>query len=75
MLADYKTYPKPPAKGVTAYALNVCPVGGCEPCPKPVPGLGFNNCYNARALGYVNDLRKTVGHAAMVLDTDIATKA
>jgi hypothetical protein len=54
-------YPKPPKKNLSAYALNVCPIGGCPACPKPVPGLGYNNCYNDRSLLYVNDLRKMVG--------------
>lgn len=54
-------YPKPPEKGLTAYALNVCPENGCAKCPTPVKGLGYDNCYNARALKYVNNLRKMVG--------------
>jgi len=51
-------FPKPPAKSVNAFGLNVCPKTGCSVCPTPVPGLGYNNCYNDRALKYVNDLRK-----------------
>ena len=61
-------YPKPPAKNISAYALNVCPLSGCKTCPTPVPGLGYNNCYNDRALKYVNDLRSMVGQPKVVFD-------
>lgn len=74
--ADAKAeYPKPPAKSVPAFALNVCPSTGCPTCPTPVPGLGYNNCYNTRALKYVNDLRKIAGSPALKLDKEIAGKA
>jgi len=68
-------YPKPPEKGLTAYALNVCPEGGCAKCPTPVKGLGYDNCYNARALKYVNNLRKMVGQPEVEIDYDYAIKA
>jgi len=55
--------------------LNVCPLGGCAVCPKPIKGLGYNNCYNDKALKYTNDLRKLVGQPKVTLDTEIATKA
>jgi hypothetical protein len=79
--ADAKAVPKgiyspPEKKNVAAYALNVCKLNGCDLClnNKPIKGLGYNNCYNDRALGYVNGLRKQIGSPALVLDTSIATK-
>lgn len=73
------TYPKPPATGIPAFALNVCPSTGCPSCksspPQKAPGLGYDNCYNDRALKYVNDLRKMAGAPALTLDTAMATKA
>lgn len=76
------TWSPPTEKNIAAYGLNVCPIGGCKGCgtsDKPsnnyIKGLGYNNCYNDRALGYLNGLRKQDGSPALVLDTDIATKA
>jgi hypothetical protein len=68
-------FPKPPAKNISAFALNVCPATGCPVCPLPIVGLGYNNCYNTRALKYTNDLRKSLGYPALALDKDTARKA
>jgi hypothetical protein len=55
--------------------LNVCPLKGCNECPKPIKGLGYNNCYNDKALVYTNNLRKVVGQPKVILDTEISAKA
>jgi hypothetical protein len=68
-------FAKPPLENIRAYGLNVCPNTGCVTCPKPVPGLGYNNCYNEKALKYANDLRKLTKSGDLVLDYDIARKA
>lgn len=51
-------FPKPPKKNILAFALNVCPMNGCDDCPK---GLGFNSCFNDRSLEVTNYLRKEIG--------------
>lgn len=60
---------------MSAYGLNVCPLGGCAKCPTPIKGLGYNNCYNTKALKYVNDFRKSVGYTELKLSIDYANKA
>jgi hypothetical protein len=53
----------------------VCPINGCAECPEPIKGLGYNNCYNKIALGYINDYRKSVGYNALTLNIAHANKA
>lgn len=57
--------------------MNVCPKKGCVGCKedKAIPGLGYNNCYNDKALTYINGFRKQVGSPALEINTDYATKA
>jgi hypothetical protein len=72
-------YPKPPtsisSKNIPAFGLNVCKVGGCNKCPLPIEGIGYNNCYNTDALEYINNLRKIVSRDPLKFNVEYAIKA
>jgi len=53
----------------------VCPKGGCEVCPKPIKGLGYDNCFNAKAITAANIKRAAAMSGALTLDRSVATKA
>jgi hypothetical protein len=75
----------PPEKNISAFGLNVCPISGCPRCKDskgewldksvPVPGLGYNNCFNDRQMEYVNDLRALVKAPKVVFDAETAKSA
>jgi uncharacterized protein YkwD len=64
-----------PAGDTAAYAINVCPKGGCAKCPKPIKGLAYQNCFNARALTAANIKRAAAGSGVLALDVSVAAKA
>jgi hypothetical protein len=64
-----------PAGDAAAYALNVCPKDGCAKCPTKIKGLGYDNCYNKRALTAANIKRAAAQSTDLKLDTAVAIKA
>jgi hypothetical protein len=50
-------------------------VGGYDPCPKPIPGLDYDNCYNARATTAANLRRGQAGAGELTMDPAVAAKA
>ena len=51
------------------YAKNVADEGGLPICPKQIPGLPFDNCFNTRALTAANLRRGQALAGALKLDT------
>jgi hypothetical protein len=75
VVARYCATGNKPLANQYQYALNVAEEGGWPACPKPIPNLPFDNCFNDRALVATN-LRR--GHAevgALTLDTNYAAGA
>ena len=57
------------------YAKNVADEGGLPICPKQIPGLPFDNCFNTRALTAANLRRGQALAGALKLDTGYAAGA
>lgn len=75
VVARYCVEGNNPLDNVPAYGLNVCPVGGCPACPTPIPGIGYDNCYNDIALDGANLKRGESQSSPVALDTDTAAGA